>query len=86
MVCMHLAGLIPGLLSSHPPSLVPRPSHMCDKEGLVFWSTFLVTAPRSESSNQIAECVIICDNIYLAQEKIQKATVDIVQVLCKLGG
>ena len=26
-------------------------------------SDFLVTAPQSESSNQIAECVIICDDI-----------------------
>ena len=42
------------------PSLVPRPSYTCEKEGLVFWPTFLVTAAQSESSNQIAECVIIC--------------------------
>ena len=42
------------------PSLVPRPSYTCKKKVLVFWPTFLVTAPRSESSNQIAECVIIC--------------------------
>ena len=51
--CTHLN------LVSCPPS-----SHTCEKEGLVFWATFLVTwgrvAPRSESLNQIAEHMIIC--------------------------
>ena len=45
----------------------PDPSRTCEKEGLVFWATFLVkwggVAPRGESSNQIAERVIICDDI-----------------------
>ena len=51
-------------LSSATFPSVPRPSHMCEKEGLVFWVTFLVTWGRvatwSESSNQILECIIIC--------------------------
>ena len=42
----------------------PAPPHTWEKEGLVFWATFLVTwggvAPWSERSNQIAECIIIC--------------------------
>ena len=41
----------------------PASPRMCEKEGLVFWTTFLVTAPQSESSNQIAEHVIICDDV-----------------------
>ena len=40
----------------------PDPPRMCEKEGLAFWTTFLVkwgwVAPRAESSNQIAECII----------------------------
>ena len=44
-------------------SLVSRPSCACEKEGLVFWVTFLVTAPRSENSNQIAERIIICNDV-----------------------
>ena len=42
----------------------PAPLRTCEEEGLVFWTTFLVTlyrvAPRSESSNQILERIIIC--------------------------
>ena len=42
----------------------PAPPHTCEKEGLVFWTTFLVTwggvAPLSESLNQILERIIIC--------------------------
>ena len=37
----------------------------CKREGLVFWATFLVTAPRSESSNQIVEHVILCDDVHV---------------------
>ena len=45
----------------------PDPPCTCKKEGLVFWATFPVkwgrVAPQAESSNQIAECVIICDDV-----------------------
>ena len=45
----------------------PDPPRMCEKEGLVFWASFLVkqggVAPRSESSNQIAERVIKCNDV-----------------------
>ena len=45
-------------------SLMPRPSRTCEKEGLVFWATFLITwcrvAPQSEGSNQILERIIVC--------------------------
>ena len=49
------------------PVLCPDPPRMCEKEGLVFWVTFLVkwdgVGPWAESSNQIAEHVIICDDV-----------------------
>ena len=55
--------------------LYPHPHCTC-KEDLVFWATFLVTwgrvAPRSESSNQIAECIIIdawCKRLYFEPNK-----------------
>ena len=47
--------------------LCADPPRTCEREGGVFSATFLVTwggvAPCSESSNQIAEHVIICDDI-----------------------
>ena len=59
------------LLTVHTPPFkvisCPDPPHTCKKEGLVFWATFLVkwggVALQCESSNQIAECVIICDDV-----------------------
>ena len=45
----------------------PDPPRTCEKEGLEFWASFLVkwggVAPQSESSNQIAERVIICNDV-----------------------
>ena len=49
-------------------SLVPRPSPHVRERGSGVLSDFLVTAPRSESSNQIAERVIICDDIAIGYE------------------
>ena len=50
----------------------PDPPRTCEKEGLVFWATFLVkwggVAPRSESSNQTAERVIIGDDVAIEHE------------------
>ena len=61
MVCMRLAGLIPRLLSTHPLVLMPRPSRTCEKESLVFWATFLVTAPPIWELQ--SDCRTICDDI-----------------------
>ena len=53
-------------------SLVPRPSPHVRERGSGVLSDFLVNwgevAPRSESSNQIAECVIIGDDVAIEHE------------------
>ena len=51
----------------------PAPPCTCEKEGLVFWATFLVTAPQSESSNQIAERIIICNDVHCRQSSMRSS-------------
>ena len=62
--CHAYVEKIPGSPCMYNLISCPAPPRTCEKEGLVFWTTFLVTwggvAPRSEGLNQILERIIIC--------------------------